>query len=453
MERRIKVASVAVFLIAVFASYAFAIEYNPSVPDTFEVRQEFANIITGSNNDAAKQQPTVSTSFASGWEVLFKVQRSKDAFYFIFINGKAKNSSGEATASSKKRDFDSENYFPLVSPGSYVIKRDLQSGNIDQIKIFLNKDADTFVRVVRQKNGRGSALEFSLFGVMIYNNVLIPSSMETLITEPFSTITSLSDYIINWDILIDREKSRSLYVEKENMTALKMSSLINISLPNLKDIDDGAQDKDGNFIFIEDFSVNEKQGFNCSGFAKWVSDGIFSAKTSRLMDVSKLKKKALAQRRDTLSLLYEDERDPFFGLDWTRNIAMTIYEIDRHEKNVKIEDVDVRNYPYSPYMDDIGYSVRDLKAILYYLTVKDPGYIYLASINGNFGSNPVLRQHYHVAVSIPYITPDGEFVPAIYERNRKTDIDAFIERYKKESVHLVRVKGDERFKLPSLKPQ
>lgn len=452
MERRIKIVSVAVFLTAVFASYAFAIEYS-SMPDTFEVRREFANIITGSNNDAAKQQPTVSTSFTSGREVLFKVQRTEEAFYFIFINGKAKSNSGKATASSMRGDIYGEDFFPFVSPGTYVIKRDTRSGDIEQIKIFLNKDSETFVRVLQQKNGTGSALEFSLFGVMIYKNVLIPSPVEALIVASFSTITSLSDYIINWDILINSEKITSLYAEKENMTALKMSSLINISLPDLKDIDDGVQDKDGNFIFIEDFSVNEKQGFNCSGFAKWISDGIFSAKTSRLMDVSKLKKKSLAQRRDTLSLLYEDERDPFFGLDWTRNIAMTIYELDYPKKTVKIEDVDVRNYPYSFYIDDIGYPVKDLKAVLYYLTVKDPGYIYLASINGNFGSSPVLRQHYHVAVCLPYITPDGEFVPVIYERNKKTDINAFIERYKKESIHLVRVKGDERFKLPSLKGQ
>jgi hypothetical protein len=272
--------------------------------------------------------------------------------------------------------------------------------------------------------------------------VLFPVTLESLITEPFDTVIKLSDYIVNWDILYAQKN------ETENRYIINMVGEIEDKLLYLKDSDDGAQDEAGNYIFIADKTANPGKGFNCSGFVKWISDGIFSGKTKKLMNIDTLKKKNLSERRNTLGLIYEDIRDPFFGLDWTRNIAMMLYELDHPGKTASIGDVDVKDFPYETYLPDIGYTVKNLKPLLYYLAVTDPGYIYLGSINGDFGKDPVLRQHYHVAAFLPYVDANGNFFPFVFERNKKTQIDDFLKKYSREYIHLVKIKADASFNLP-----
>lgn len=399
------------------------------LPENYEVRREFRGVIFGSNSEIEKQKTVFADCFLTGGKVRFQVISSSDSYYFVFIN-------------EKKENYTSQ--YPLVSPGSYIIKRNRNSGAIEQIKIFLNNDSDTFLRIAER--GEGSLLEFSLFGSVIYRDIVLPADVETLATEPFERIILLSDYIVDWKILSAR------YNASENRIVMEMAEKIDKALPLLNDSDDGAQDSSGDFVFIESLTKNKDMGFNCSGFAKWISDGIFYPKTKKLMEINKLKKKNIAERKDTLSLIYEDTRDPLFGLDWTRNIAMSVYEIDFPDAGVTPSSVDVNNYPYENYVDDIGYPLSSLKALLYYLASSDPGYIYLGSVNGDFGSGPVLRQHYHVAVFLPYIDEEGNFHALVYERNRKTDINEFVERYKSEFIHIVKIKGTPEFTLPDIAP-
>ena len=398
-----------------------------SFPETYEIRREVTHLMTAPNKEIDNQRPMITDCFLTGKKVKFQVVYDSGFYYFIFINERAILSQSE---------------FPMVSAGTYVIKKDARSGAFTQIKIFLNNDPDTFVRI--NSHNESSMLEFSLFKSMVCKEILIPISINKLITEPFETIMKLSDYIVNWDILY------TFYNETENKLVMNICHEIDNKLPELNDTEDGAQDWNGDFVFIENSEPNPEKGFNCSGFAKWVADGIFSAKTNRLMEISALKKKHIPERKDTLSLLYENERDPFFGLDWTRNIAMTIYELDNNEREIKFSDVDVRDYPYEVYSEEIGYSIANLKALLYYLTITNPGYIYLGSVNGDFGNDPVLRQHFHVVVFLPYIGPNGNFYPMVYERNIKSSIDDFIKKYPRESIHLVRVKADDNFSLPDI---
>ncbi len=433
MERRLKginslfLIAVQLFVLTSVAAVAGNTDY--MLPETVEIRREFLNIITGTNNEIKLQQDVVSDCYLTGKKVKFQVISNDDFFYFIFINEKTTRNGSD---------------YPLVSPGTYIIKRSASSGALEQIKIFLNNDPETFVRITSR--GGDSLLEFSLFGSMVCRDVLLPVTVESLLAEPFETIVVLSDYIVDWNMLSED------YNETENRTMIKICYEIEQKLHLLKDSDDGAQDSSGDFVLIDSMKTNPAQGFNCSGFIKWISDGIYSAKTSRLMDIDELKRKNFKDRRDTLSLLYEDMRDPLFGLDWTRNIALTLFELGHTGAPVSVQDIDVRNYPYEPYTPDIGYPVSNLKAVLYYLAVTDPGYIYLGSINGDYGTEPVLRQHYHVAAFLPYVSPDGSFHPVVFERNRKTPVDDFIRTYSRESVHLVRVKAENSFARPPIPP-
>ncbi|MCL2791720.1 MAG: hypothetical protein FWD87_01390 [Spirochaetaceae bacterium] len=413
--------------VGVTATYANS--FSHSFPETHAIRREVTHIMTASSREIDNQRPIIKDCFLTGRKVQFQIVFERGFYYFIFIN--------------ERRSLAQRNQFPMVSAGTYIIRRDAVSGVFCQIKIFLNNDSNTFLRI--NPHNEGTMLEFTLFNSVIYRNVLMPISINRLMTEPFETIMRLSDYIVNWDIL------RGFYNETENRFVMNVARAIDAKLHTLNDSDDGAQEWNRDFVFIETGSPNPAMGFNCSGFAKWVADGVFSARANRLMDISELKRKHLFDRRDTLSLVFEDERDPLFGLDWTRNIAMTIFELSAGRK-ARVSDVDVRNFPYERYSEDIGYSVTNLKAILYYLTVTNPGYIYLGSVNGDFGRNPVLRQHYHVVVFAPYICEEGNFHPLVYERNVRRPINEFIRRYNREFIHLVRIKVDDAFTLSEIPP-
>ena len=134
--------------------------------------------------------------------------------------------------------------------------------------------------------------------------------------------------------------------------------MIDERLSTLNDSEDGAQDSNGDFVFIETLSKQQnKAGFNCSGFVKWICDGLYYASSRRLMDIETLKKKNIDKRATLLNSILENERDPYFGLDWTRNIAIKIAELK--ERDVDPGMVDLRDYPFSSYINDRGYPVSD----------------------------------------------------------------------------------------------
>jgi hypothetical protein len=77
--------------------------------------------------------------------------------------------------------------------------------------------------------------------------------------------------------------------------------------------------------------------------------------------------------------------------------------------------------------------------VLFWLVRHRPGGVYLASVNGLFGEEPVLRQHYHTLVLFPYLGADGRFVVRVMERGRESSLSAIESRYATESIHLVRI--------------
>jgi hypothetical protein len=70
--------------------------------------------------------------------------------------------------------------------------------------------------------------------------------------------------------------------------------------------------------------------------------------------LDELKKKPLDARGSFISRRFEEERDPFFGLDWSRNIAAALARLDG-TSGVTAESQDVRKLPYWQYREDIGF--------------------------------------------------------------------------------------------------
>ena len=99
-------------------------------------------------------------------------------------------------------------------------------------------------------------------------------------------------------------------------------------------------------------------------------------------------------------------------------------------------------------MVNAGFGFEGLTPLLYTLAIDEPGRIYLAAVNNEFGSPvtpdnprglPRIRQYYHVAVLVPYFTERGVFQVAVFESAAETSFARFRTRYPDQFVNLVRI--------------
>ena len=417
--------SVLPFLACIYLSIAGAIIAAPLVPDTSAARRSMIDQVLA----AVPATPLESRQFLAidgEVPVLYRTHEQNDRRYHIFIP-------------AERDDMD------LVAPGTWIVRRRIDDGETEQIKVFLRSDDGTFVRI--RPHGNRSELDLFITGHPFYRSVPLAMPLDRILEMPFETIRRATELRVEWDLLT---------VDTENPGYQRISSIVSIlreRLPTLPDAEDGAMDENGTLVFIEDLRSQEGlPGFNCSGFAKWVVDGQYGPLTGSYLPIEILKEKHLELRGNAWTAPFEDERDPFFGLDWTRNLArmMTAAEERRPAESIDPESRDVRSVASLRYVEDMGFRTEDLPELLYRLARDEPGTFYLGSVAREYGSDPVLRQHSHVVVFFPWFDRNGVFRLSVMERNVETDLPSILRRYPRDMIHLVRIHGEDRFVPPQI---
>ena len=386
--------------------------------ENLEARLSYRQLFTATLDELERFRERVVTQRNRGSRVKVSTERANGAVYLLFVN----EAFGE---------------FPLYSAGSWILKKDGKTGALMQVKIFYRTEPGCYLRLFPR--GTRTFMDVYLFDSLLYKAVPLGMSLSVLLTEPFQRIVDRTMTTVDWSILL-QNPDPSTYAP-----VLTMIQKIRRELPYLPDAEDGAMDKNGKLVFIADLRAQGNlPGFNCSGFAKWVADGLYKPKTGEYLDIEALKEKHLSRRGSRITNRFEKDRDPFFGLDWTRNIACSLAGVTEPEQQ------DVRYLPFWAYREDVGYPIEELEGILYTLAVQEGGNFYLGSINREYGTDPILRQHVHVVVLFPYFTEKGEFRVAVFERNVETGLSILKKHYKGNFIHLVRVKADPRFDPPRI---
>lgn len=378
-----------------------------------------------------REIPRVDREFIEAYpgapEVLYRTGEQNDHIYQLFLN-------------------DHDGRFPVYGAGSYIIKRSLENGEFVQAKIFLRTDEGFFARIF--PSGGRSRMNLFINGKQLYSDIPVPLRFEEVLLLPFGEVVKATRHLVDWSLLRPTGTA-SAYGAVETMVDRAREAL-----PSLPDAEDGAMDASGSLVFIESLQgMEELPGFNCSGFAKWVCDGIYESREGGYMEIEPLKEKHLGLRGTGWTTPRENDRDPYFGLDWTRNLARTLEASRRGVAagTLHPEAMDVRSVSLASYTEDMGYRVEELRHVLYYLAAKDPGHFYLGSVNREFGSEPVLRQHTHVVVIFPYFTESGIFEVVVLERNVETSLESLEERYSGDYLHLVRVAASREFQPPAFR--
>jgi hypothetical protein len=380
-------------------------------PENYEIRRQIKDEVLESLLDV-RQSVQYFPVWGKDYRVKFeKFIRGRDLFY-SFIT-------------------ETEKGFHLDSQGTYIIKRSMENGTFQWMKVVLRNEPYCYLKIV--PDGQRCVLELFLFNEPVYRNIVLPIDFTVLMFEPFLKVVRLTENSIDWQLILYQGKSED-YRDVGNV----LEKILTLH-DRVKEVEDGAQNSNGDFVFIESGDRQENpHGFNCSGFAKWVVDGFYKPLAGSYIDINTLKQKHETLRGNRWNKEYYKYRDLYFGLDWTRNLAAGLEEA-RSQVAPSFEAADVRSVKFFQYREDSGYQVKHLKLIMFILAATDPGNFYLGSVNMIYPKNPLLHSHFHVAVLFPYFDELGVFRLVELDQHKEKTIDEFISLYRDDFIHLVRI--------------
>ncbi|MFW5727371.1 MAG: hypothetical protein ACOC2P_00215 [Spirochaetota bacterium] len=410
------------FLFALVAASLWAVP-DPSahaaseIPENFYLRTQLIDDVLGPIENARRLPDTMKREPGYNVNVQFFVEEQNDSIYFCFYHG-------------------DDVEFNAAVAGSYIIKRSRLDGQLEQIKIFYKSEPGSFVRIFPDREGL-SRIDVYLRDRKLQSDVKLHLPLERIARMPFTDLVRRTVAYIDWEFYIPTGEFRP----PELTTVDDLYQQVKPYLEQLRDAEDGAINAEGEFVQIEDGSLQSGEGgLNCSGFAKWVVDSLLYPKTDQLLSIDALKRPHPDYRGNRWSRKVEDVEDPYFGLDWTRNLAIEAHRaLDLLPVDANPEFADVNFLRYHEYEEDVGYSVATIETVMYELAKENPGHIYLGSVNALVHNEYELRKHLHVAVFFPWLDAEGRLVLKILETNEETSAADFMRRYEGEYIHFVSI--------------
>lgn len=397
------------------------------IQENYIVREGLSNTLVEPVSEIIQQEAVFSYR-ESDRRVQFKAIISERKIFFVFINETE------------------QGYLPNQG-GTYIIRRDRQTGKFDNILVVLRPEVvtpeqPTSYLSITPSGGNSSKMDVYLFGTVFLKGILLPHPVETLVTMPFSLVVDVSKNVVDWDLVFSKGR------RPQDRTVEKIIHQIESMRAGVPEKEDGAIDENGRFVFIENGNLQSTPGgLNCSGFAKWLVDGFYYPLTGTYTSIPELKTGHPEKRGTRWTKRFEQTKDTYFGLDWTRNLAVTLEKARWDLSSLDYEAMDVRAIGRYEYLEDKGFAVNDIRMLLYILALKYPGKAYLGTINGYYPANPLYAQYYHVAMFFPFFDTEGQFHIGVFDQHQATSIESIIEMYRDEYIHFVSVDTSMEFRL------
>jgi hypothetical protein len=418
-----------------------------SLPDDSGLRAELKDRWLAASPAAVAALSPLIRTLPAGGEVQIRVEGRAADFTVVFARRLASG-------------------YPGWAEGSWAFTRDRRSGDPRHIRIFPRSDPYIYLQLRPGEFDQAKTLlDVVVYDAFIQRGIPLPLSFDRALTASLSEIIALAG---------DRNPLR--YIETPPDDYRDVRSFIAKVREHINEVefgDDGAIDENGEYVFIATLERQEDRGLglgdegthgvNCSGFAKWLIDGILRPMTGKALSINELKA-PFGDRGTGLNRPWEPVRDPYFGLDWTRNLAAAVQSARYAHTGwgtgtateIPLEEFEVRRAPftqvisrkgtaseirsYPAHITDTGFASEGLHALLYTLAIDEPGNIYLASINDDRGGpRPRIRRHFHVAALVPYFDPNGAFHVAVFESAEETSFARFKTRYPGAFINLTRV--------------
>lgn len=348
--------------------------------------------------------------------------------------------------------------FYTKAPGSWVIYRDYYSGKVLRVHVYFQLDSRVYVclRPDNQPKKPKSEVDLIIYGAYACRGVPLGLEFSEVMKLSFSELFNLTKETVPWNYV------KSDY--RNYMNNKEICKKIRRKLPQFEYIEDAAYDEFEKPVFIstgeERSGTPGKIGINCSGFTKWVIDGITIALSGSATKIEALKKPTI-ELAGTLYRAQAEEEEMFRSYDWIRNLSTAAVCAERDKEfpagtlgvdvqvnpfaGLKSPDGTVRNVGFVP---KTGYEINMLKPLLYVLAATEPDMIYLAAVKscmGNTQNEPETWTFHHDLVLLPYFDEAGICHINVFESGVETSFDEFIAANQGTYVYLCRVKSTDRF--------
>ncbi|MCL2276897.1 MAG: hypothetical protein FWC21_03275 [Treponema sp.] len=414
-------------------------------------------------NRVLAQRPRIET-LETGERVQISAREGRDEFMVIFARELIKGRVATDSAPAVERRATGQ--FPGWAQGSWMLTRNKNTGHPTLIRIYLRSDQNTHIQF-RPFDIDKVYMDVVLYGAFIARSipVAVPPVPQGITPTAYASFERLYTMQLNDILRLVQNKFPLRYFEADPAIyrdSRRFVSQVRSRLGGLRFADDGALDENGNYVFIETLQpqTSARPGLNCSGFVKWLIDGILRPVTGNRLTIEPLKQ-PFGQRGSSFTERWEESRDVFFGLDWIRNLAAVANNTLRSPGYSVLDEFEVRTDSFSllsvmrnnaveiesfpGFLNEAGYAVEGLHPLLYTLAIDDPFSFYLAAVNNEIGTptsargTPRLRQYYHVAALVPYFDEFGDFRIAVFESAEETSFGSFRARYPGQFINLVRI--------------
>ena len=358
----------------------------------------------------------------------------------------------------------------LVVPGTWIIYREVRTGIPSFITIYPreNPALSIHLKASAQKNRtKQSVIDVCLLNAYVRKGVYIALPFEKLHTISLSELRRLTRDTVPWDLF-----NSPVFLN----TAEPMAKMIWQRMGQLTYLENGCFDENGMPVYIDtlgpqtDFDIyaslqiNQERtniigGVDDAGFAKWLIDGMIKPIAGQGTLIQSLKLMTDIPFTHFTAAAVSKENSPFFRLNWMRNLGAAALSLNLKRTVFPAQSgLDVTLSPFatthavsevfskeraaSPaflgYEKYAGYQVEYLEALLYYLTIMEPGHFYLGCLNKK-ESSAKIRDYYKILVFLPYFDAQGNFHIEVFAKGEYLSLEDFVTKHRDSFVALVRV--------------
>jgi hypothetical protein len=335
------------------------------------------------------------------------------------------------------------------SPGSWTLTRDAVTGKPLSIVYFFSPNANVFVKLTPGE--KKFYADLVIFGSFAARGVEVGIPFERLYGA------SLSD-LRNWTPSIPW-----FYATLPNSRFEGVRRMIGVIRDNQKRFifaPNAAYDEAGEPVDIlsgKRRTVNpaslsgNKLEFSDAGFLKWIIDGLVEPFSDTKTSLAQLLAPTVNYKSGSFQDTLAHQYNLSFALDWTRNLAAAVISVKQRKTFTALNSgVDVAVEPFAlsantTYTKNSGYPADGLIPVLYTLTATDPDMFYLAAVRQTDLVSPEVHFFSKCAAIFPYFDDRGKFNVSVFENGNEMTLAQFVEKYKKNNIHLVRVSASDRF--------
>ncbi len=431
---------------------AFAVYNRYGIPDSSEIRRDLVETwFEAPLQNVRMNRPELRTN-SIGEKFQIRLEETEDTFN-IFVAPYARIEVD--VYSDKGKSTEMQDMYPGDAAGSFLLIRDKKSGKPLRLRYYFSADSEVFVQFT--PSGKTAFCDYVVFGCYAARGVPTGLPFSRFYTSSFEQVVRWTEKMLPW------QYSR---VYKDGYHAsLQMINTIKELNPQIALVDDAMYDEDGKPVSIStgaarkiDRELADKLTLSGAGYLKWIADGIVEPLAGSQLKREPLILSTVEYKNVGFQGILSENYSISFTLDWIRNLASAIVSVRTRRTYLYNESgTDVTIEPFTSemtekgivnstgFMENTGYSMHSLKALLYILAVTEPETFYFGAIRETDRRSPEVKVFNECCVFFPYFDEQSRFKCVIFKDGEELSFDEFYGRYILDFVFLTRVPAVEEF--------